>query len=72
MVVAEHARDLPRSIFVLPQVNELPFTVPDLRMSRMMKPMRAHLDRAVTLHVIDLERAGNELARSRSTNILFD
>lgn len=72
MVITEHARDLPRAILVLPQVNELPFAVADLRMPRMMEQVHAHLDRAVALHGIYLQRAGDEFARHLAADIVLD
>ena len=51
MVVADHSRNLPRAIFVSPQVNELcladrfgVFT------ARMVETMRTRLDGAVAFH----------------------
>jgi len=73
MVVADGPCDFPGAVFVLPQMNELPFTdALCFLMSRMVETMDAHLDRAIALHVIHLQRPWNEFAGSFAADILFD
>jgi len=73
MVVTDHPRNLPSPILVLPQMNESPLAY-SLRilMPRMMKPVHTHLHRAITLHVMDLQRPRNQLPRSFPANILLN
>src|SRR5258708_30084654 len=55
VVVTDDARDFPCAVFVLPQMNELPFTNGFcVLMSRVVKTMNSNFDRAIALHVIHL------------------
>src|SRR6202011_3116040 len=64
VVVADHACDLPGSVFVLPQMNELAFANSDgVFVTGMVKAVNPDFERAISLHVIDLQRPGNEFAR---------
>jgi len=73
MVIADHARDFPRAVFVLPQMNELAFAHSfGVVMAGMVKPVNAHLNKAVTLHVVDLQRSGNKFAGDFAADIFLD
>src|ERR1700732_1704423 len=72
MIVTDNARNLPRAVFVLPQMNELPFTNGlFVVISRVMKAMHTHFNRAVSFHVIDLQCSWNKLAGDFAADILF-
>ena len=72
VVIADHAGDLPGSIFVLPQMNELTFANSDgVFVAGMVKAVNPDFERAVSLHVIDLQRPGNEFARGGATNVFL-
>lgn len=74
MVVVTHdARDLPCSIFELPEVNELSFSYAfGILMAGMVKSVHAKLEHAVSLHVVDLQRARHEFARDFSADVVLD
>src|SRR5579863_166983 len=73
MVVADHPRDFPRPVLVLPEMDELAFTDPfGVFVPRMMKLVYARLQQAVSLHVEDLQRAGDKFARHLSADIFPD
>src|SRR2546428_10173924 len=63
VIIAEHARDLPGTVLVLPEVDEPPLA-DRLRVFRLrvVEAMDTHLDRAVAIHGIHLQRPGNELS----------
>jgi len=72
MVVADDPCNFPRAVFVLPQMNELAFTdALGFLVSRVVETMDAHLDRAIALHVIHLQRPWNEFAGRFATDILL-
>src|SRR5438270_614068 len=51
MVIADHASDLPCSVFVLPQMNELAFANSDaVFVSGMVKAMHANFESAISFH----------------------
>ena len=51
MVIADHASDLPCSVFVLPQMNELAFANSDaVFVSGMVKAMHADFEIAISFH----------------------
>src|ERR1044071_2232841 len=63
MVVADHPRNLPRPILVLPQMNELPLAHPfRIVVPGMVKAMHSHFKRAIPLHGLNLQRPGTDLA----------
>jgi hypothetical protein len=70
MVIADYARDLPCSIFELPEVNESALPYADLFVARMMKTVYAGFERAVSLHVEGLQR--DKLTRGLSADIFLD
>src|SRR6266481_8915363 len=73
VVVADHPRNLPCAVFVLPQMDELPFANPfGVFMARMVKAVHSHLHRAIALHVINLQRPRDEFPRHSAADILFD
>src|SRR5580765_5118737 len=74
VVVAQDSGNSPRTIFVPPEMNEAALAGPVGRFCfRMQKTVDADLDRAISLHVIDLKGAGNEDALGvSSTNIVLD
>src|ERR1700733_6117223 len=70
MVVADHPCDFPRSVLVLPEMDELAFADAfGILVPGMMKLMHARLQQAVSLPVEDLQGAGNQLARLLSGDI---
>src|SRR5580692_4268691 len=72
MVVANGSGNFPRAVFVLPEMNELAFTDGlGILMSRVMEAMDTHLDRAIALHVIHLQRPWNEFTGRFTADILF-
>src|ERR1700688_543086 len=71
VVVADGPGNFPRAVFVLPEMNELAFAdALGFFMSRVVEAMDAHLDGAIALHVIHLQRTGNEFAGRFAANIL--
>jgi|SRR6516164_6005705 hypothetical protein len=63
VVVTQSTRQFPRPVFVLPQVHETPFTRSVDRLSLwMQKPVHAHFDGPITLHVVDLQRPWHQHA----------
>ena len=54
VIVVHHPRDLPSSIFVLPEMYESSFPDAHLFMPGMMKTVHAGFERAVSLHVKSL------------------
>jgi hypothetical protein len=72
MVVADHAGNFPCAIFVSPQMNESPFAHSfGVVMPRMMKAVNTHLDCAVALHGIDLQRFRHEFSRDLAADIFL-
>src|ERR1051326_564484 len=72
MVVADHPRNLPRPILVLPQMNELPLAHAfDIFVPGMVKAMHPHLKRAVPLHGINLQRPWDQLPRNLAADIFL-
>src|SRR5947209_3750164 len=73
MVVADDPRDLPFSIFVLPDLNELPLAdrlhvVPP----RVMEAVDNDLDRTIAVQGIHRERSWNELPAHLAADVLLD
>ena len=63
MVVAERSRKSPRPVFVLPQMNKARLAGSVRRFGfGVQKAMYAHFDRAISLHVVNLQRAGHQYA----------
>ena len=55
VVVTKRPRQFPRPVFVLPQIYETPFTCSiDGLGFRVQKPVHAHFDGSITLHVVNL------------------
>ena len=53
-------------------MNELAFADSDgVFVARMVKAVNTDLERAVSLHVIDLQRPGNEFARGSAANVFL-
>src|SRR6266404_6676902 len=72
MVVTDDPRNLPRAVFVLPQMNELPLAdCLCVVMSRVMEAVNTHLDRAIALHVINLQTAWNEFPGHFAADVLL-
>src|SRR5258708_40066374 len=67
MVIADHPRNLPRSILVLPQLNELRLT--HITVPRVMKAMHPNLHRAVSVQRIHLQRSGDQLPYHLSADV---
>src|SRR5260370_32516449 len=73
MVVADDTGYFPGAVFALPEMNELAFANRFcVVMAWVVKAVNAHLHRAITLHVIDPQRRGNEFASDFAANILLD
>src|SRR5689334_3580534 len=61
MVVADDPRDFPGAIFVLPEVNEAGLAHAfGIFVPRMVEAVDAHFDRAVSLHVMNLQGSRDE------------
>jgi hypothetical protein len=71
VVIADGAGDLPGSIFELPEMDELAFSVSDLGVSGMVEAMHAGFEQAVSLHVKNLQRTRDEFARGIATDVLL-
>ena len=72
MIVADDSRNLPCSVFVLPQMNELSLAnALFVFISRVMKAVNTHFDCAIAFHVVNLQRSWNKFARRFATDILF-
>jgi hypothetical protein len=70
MVEADNPSDLPHSIFVLPQVNELRLAdIPGIL--GMVETMNPDLHRAIVGNGIHLKRSGNEFSGHLATNIIL-
>lgn len=70
VVGAERAGDLPHSIFVLPECDELRF--PNIRgITRMMEAMDANLHCPVVRYRIDLQRTGHQFPRHFPANVFL-
>src|SRR6185503_4159684 len=70
MVITDYARDLPRTVFVLPQVDESALTDPDLSLvARMVEAMDPGFKRAVAFHVEGLH--ADEFTRCRPANVFL-
>lgn len=54
VVVADHSRDLPCSILILPEVDELSFSDSHLLVAWVMKSVDTSLEHPIALHVINL------------------
>ena len=73
VVEADDAGDLPHSVLVLPEMNELGLADgAGFLVSGVMEAVDADLDRAVVGNGIDLERAGNEFPGDFATDIVLD
>src|SRR5437868_5474942 len=72
MVVADDAGDLPSAIFVLPEVNETGLAHAfRVFVPRMVEAVDAHFDSAISLHVVNLQRSGNEFASHFATDVFL-
>jgi len=65
VVVAHHARDLPATFLLLPDVHELERATVVLAVFLVAEAVCADLDGTVAFDRIDLERAGDEIAARR-------
>ena len=73
MVVTDDTSDFPGAVFVLPKMNKLAFADRfGIVMAGVVKAVNAYFHRAITLHVINLQRPGNEFAGHFAANILLD
>src|ERR1700681_1300833 len=73
VVVAHDAGDFPGPVFVLPQVNEFAFADPfGVFVAGMVEAVNAHFDRSVSLHIKDVQAAGNEFPRRLAANVFLD
>src|SRR4051812_44913718 len=73
MVVTHNTCDLPCTVLELPQVNELPFAYAlGILVPRMVKAVHTEFEHAVSLHVVDLQRARDKLARHLSADVVLD
>ena len=73
VVVADDPGNFPCAVFVLPQMNEL--SLADrfcIIMARVVETVNTHLNRAVALHVMDLQTAWNELPGHFAADIVLD
>ena len=73
MIIANHSCDLPGTLLVLPEVNKLCLTrrlcvLPPW----MVKAVNTHLNRAITIHGIHLERSWNELSAHLAADVVLD
>jgi len=72
VVVANNPRDPPCAVFALPQMNELPFAnALCVFMSRVVKEMNTHLDRAIALQGMHLQCPWNEFPCHFAADILL-
>src|SRR2546430_1807654 len=72
MVVADDAGDLPSAIFVLPEVNETGLAHAfRVFVPRMVEAVDAHFDSAISLHVVNLQRSGNEFPSHFVANVFL-
>jgi hypothetical protein len=70
VVITDDSRDLPRTVFVLPKVDESALTDSDLSLvARMVEAMDPGLQRAVGFHVKSLQ--ADKFARGLSTNVFL-
>src|SRR6266849_4022633 len=70
MIKADHPRELPRTIFLLPQVNEFRLPHPlRLLVPRMMKAVHTNLHCAIGRDRVHLERPRNQLPRHFTSGI---
>ena len=73
VVEADDAGDLPYSILVLPEVNELGLADrAGVLVSRVMETVDADLDRAVVGDRVDLERPGDEFSGDFAADVVLD
>ena len=73
VIEADDAGDLPHSVLVLPEVDELGLADRGgFLVSRMMEAVDADLDRAVVGDGINLERAGNEFSGDFAADVVLD
>jgi hypothetical protein len=73
MVIADYPRELPHTVLVLPELNKLRLTHRlGVVMSRMVKAVSTHFQRALTLYRIHLQASGNKLPTDLATDIVFD
>ncbi len=72
VVVTDHASDLPGTVLVWPQVNELAFANPNgVLVARMVEAVNAYLERAVSFHVIDLHRPRNQFPGGLAADVVL-
>src|ERR1700740_1336964 len=72
MVVADDAGNLPDAIFVLPEVNEAGLADAfGVFVPRMVEAVDAHFDRAISFHVVNLQRSGNEFASRFAADVFL-
>src|SRR5229473_1027400 len=72
VVVTDDSRDFPCAVFVLPQMNESPF--PNwhcILVPRVVEAVNPHLNRAIALHVMDLQCPWNEFSSHFAADILL-
>src|SRR6478609_9122986 len=73
VVEADNAGDLPDSVLVLPEMNELGLADrAGFLVSGVMEAVDADLDRAVVGDGIDLERAGDEFSGDFAADVVLD
>src|SRR5580698_589802 len=73
MVKADHARDSPLSIFVLPQMDKPGFAhLAMVLCPWMQKAMDANLNCAITIQWINFQRPSYKLPLHLATEIVFD
>src|ERR1700732_5405124 len=72
VVITDDPCNFPCAVFVLPKMNELPLAnLLRVVMSRVVEAVNAHLNRAIALHVIDLQSPWNEFPGHFATDILL-
>ncbi len=72
VVVTDDPRYFPRPVFALPQMNE--FSFPNrlcLLVPRVVEAVHTHLNRAIALHGMDLQRPRNEFSGHFAADILL-
>src|SRR5579859_207166 len=73
VVVADDAGYFPGAILVLPEVNEAGLSHAfGVFVAGMVEAVDAHFDRAVSLHVVNLQSSGNKFASHFATDVFFD
>lgn|SRR6266516_7447043 len=72
VIIADHSRDLPCAIFVLPEVNELRLAgwLPLFRLW-VVEAMNTYLNRTIAMHGIHLKGPRNDLSAHFATDVLL-